>query len=267
MKIKTSLTLFTSIFITCQNGNPKVIANLPSSLPEISAIEKTTKSNLFWVVQDAGNNNHIFGLDEKGDIKADITIENAKNRDWEDLTSDKEGNLYIGDFGNNNKEETNFTILKITNPQVKMKRIKAEFIRFSLPKDTKPKDFEAFFLYNDYFYVFSKETKKFRTLKIPNRVGYHEAKLFSEFNLEGKNNKITSATISRNGKRMYLLNHDKVWELSEYKNDTFFEGKITSFPFNHKTQKEGVFEIDNTLYITDEYKKNEGGNLYKMSLN
>ncbi|WP_417237873.1 hypothetical protein [Bizionia sp.] len=266
MKIKTTLTLFASIFIACQNGNPKVIANLPSSLPEISAIEKTTNSDLFWVIQDAGNNNHIYGLDEKGSIKADIIVENANNRDWEDLTSDKKGNLYIGDFGNNNKDKTTFSILKITNPQANIKSTKAELIRFSLPKDVKPKDFEAFFLHNDYFYVFSKESKKFRTLKIPNRIGNHEAELISEFNLKGKNNKITSAAMSQDSKRMYLLNHDKVWEISDFENDHFFEGKVISIPFDHNTQKEGVFEINNTLYITDEFKKNEGGNLFELTL-
>ncbi len=267
MKFKITLTLLTSIFITCNTGNPRVIADLPSSLPEISAIEKTTKSDLFWVIQDAGNNNHIYGLNEKGEIKADISIENATNRDWEDLTSDKHGNLYIGDFGNNNKKETQFSILKITNPQANIKKRTAEFIRFSLPKGEKPKDYEAFFLYNNYFYVFSKETKKFRTLKIPNQIGNHEAKVSSEFNLEGKNNKITSAAMSADGKRIYLLNHDKVWQLSEFKNDYFFSGKIAQIPFSHNTQKEGVFETNNTLYITDEFKKNEGGNLYKLSLN
>lgn len=266
MKIKTTLTLFASIFIACQNGNPKVIANLPSSLPEISAIEKTTNSDLFWVIQDAGNNNHIYGLDEKGSIKADIIVENANNQDWEDLTSDKKGNLYIGDFGNNNKDKTTFSILKITNPQANIKSTKAELIRFSLPKDVKPKDFEAFFLHNDYFYVFSKESKKFRTLKIPNRIGNHEAELISEFNLKGKNNKITSAAMSQDSKRMYLLNHDKVWEISDFENDHFFEGKVINIPFDHSTKKEGIFEINNTLYITDEFKKNEGGNLYELSL-
>ncbi|SFN39264.1 hypothetical protein SAMN04487989_101127 [Bizionia echini] len=260
------LTLFIATFIACQNGNPKVIANLPSSLPEVSAIEKTTTSNLFWVIQDAGNNNHIYGLDNQGNIKADITVKNAKNRDWEDLTSDNEGNLYIGDFGNNHKDETHFTIIKIINPQANIKNTKAEFIHFSLPKDVKTKDFEAFFVHHGYFYVFSKETKKFMTLKIPNRIGSHEAEVISEFNLNGKNNKITSAAMSQDGKRMYLLNHDKVWEISGFDNDNFFKGKITSIPFDHNTQKEGVFEINNTLYITDEYKKNEGGNLYELPL-
>lgn len=261
------LTVLASLFITCQTGNPKVIANLPSSLPEISAIEKTTKSDLFWVIQDAGNNNHIYGLDKTGKIQADITIENATNRDWEDLTSDKQGNLYIGDFGNNNEKETSFYILKITNPQESTKKVAAEYINFNLPKNVKPKNFEAFFLYKNYFYVFSKESKKFITLKIPNQIGTHEAELISTFNLEGKHNKVTSAAMSNDGKHLYLLNHDKVWVLSEFEDDVFFEGKIVSIPFDHSTQKEGVCIINNILYITDEFKKNEGGNLYELSLN
>ncbi|TYB79117.1 PQQ-binding-like beta-propeller repeat protein [Bizionia myxarmorum] len=266
MKFNTALALVASIFLTCKSGKPKVIANLPRSLPEISAIEKTTTSNLFWVIQDAGNNNHVYGLDKTGSIKADITVENAKNRDWEDLTADKDGNLYIGNFGNNDKKQIQFSILKITNPQAKLKKVQAEFIHFSLPDNVKPEDFEAFFLFTDYFYVFSKESKNFITLKIPNKTGTHVAELISTFKFSGKHNDITSAAISADGKRIYLLNHDKVWELSQFKNDAFFEGKISSIPFDHKTQKEGVCVIENKIYITDEFKKNKGGNLYELTL-
>ncbi|MGY0391640.1 hypothetical protein ACW5R3_03630 [Bizionia sp. KMM 8389] len=266
MKIIISLIFIGAVFIACQTGSPPVMANLPSSLPEISAIEKTTTSDLFWVIQDAGNNNHLYGLDDTGSIQADITINNAKNRDWEDLTSDSFGNLYIGDFGNNDADETEFSILKIKNPQKGMQNTQAEYIRFTLPKDINPEDFEAFILYKNHFYVFSKESKKFKTLKIPNRVGIHEAELIAKYDLKGKDNKITSAAISSDGKRLYLLNHDKVWEISQYKGDAFFDGIIKAIPFDHKTQKEGVYESNNVLFITDEYSKNEGGNLYKLPL-
>ncbi|MFD2551099.1 hypothetical protein ACFSQP_04655 [Bizionia sediminis] len=267
MKHSRLFVLISLAFLACKNGNPPVIANLPSSLPEISAIEKTVNSPLFWVIQDAGNNNHVYGLDEKGTIKADIAIENVVNRDWEDLTSDSEGNLYIGDFGNNHKTYSEFFIYKIRQPQAGVKSRQAQTIRFSLPASLKLADFEAFFLYNQHFYVFSKSSKTFVTLKIPNRIGSHEAQVVSEYKLTGKNTKITSAAISANGKRMYLLNHDKVWEFSDYEADNFFSGNQLVIPFSHNTQKEGIFEINNTLYITDEYKKKEGGNLYKLSLN
>jgi sugar lactone lactonase YvrE len=35
------------------------------------------------------------------------------NIDWEDITKDKDGNLYVGDFGNNDNERKDLCIYKI----------------------------------------------------------------------------------------------------------------------------------------------------------
>ena len=264
--IKASLILIIYLIISCKTGKLEVIADLPTSLPEISAVEKLPNSDVLWVIQDAGNNNHLYGLNVKGEIVKDLEVTNAENIDWEDLTKDDKGNLYIGDFGNNSEKRKSFTIYKV-NPNTKSKQIKAELIEFDLPKKQKAKDFEAFFLHNGFFYIFSKETKKFITLKAPNKPGKHQAKVISEFNLDGKKNRITSAAISANGKHLFLLNHDKVWEISNFSFDNIFKGKIKAYDFEHNTQKEGVcFKNSKTLYITDEFKKNEGGNLYEFKI-
>jgi hypothetical protein len=59
---------------------------------------------LLWVIEDS-NANKIYGLNPKGKLEKSITIQNAENIDWEEITKDKEGNLYIGDFGNNENKE------------------------------------------------------------------------------------------------------------------------------------------------------------------
>lgn len=264
--IKRSLLLIIYFTISCNTGKLEVVADLPTSLSEISAIEKFPNSETLWVIQDAGNNNHVYGLNTKGSIIKDITITNAENIDWEDLTIDKDNNLYIGDFGNNSKNRREFEIYKI-DPTKELKTT-AEIISFELPKEQKAKDFEAFLLYNNHFYIFSKETKKFITLKVPNKPGNHIAKVVAEYNLDGKNNRITSAAINANGTYLYLLNHDKIWEISKFNWDSIFKGKIKEYKFDHDTQKEGVcLKNSNAFYITDEFKKNEGGNLYEFKIN
>ncbi len=266
LNLKTSFILIIYFILSCNTGKLEVVANLPTSLPEISAVEKLPKSDVLWVIQDAGNNNHLYGLDRDGEIVKDVTISNAKNVDWEDLTSDNRGNIYIGDFGNNSLKRKTFTIYKV-NVNSNSKDLKADVIEFHLPKKEKTKDFEAFFLYENNFYIFSKETTNFKTLKVPNKVGKHKAVVISEFNLKGKKNRITSAAISSNGKHIYLLNHDKVWEVSNFSLDSIFKGKIKSLEFNHDTQKEGIcLKNSSTLYITDEFKKNKGGNLYEFKI-
>lgn len=257
------------LFLTsCNSGKLTVIANLPSSLKEISATETLSNSDLIWVIEDAGNKNNIYGLNTNGKIIKDIDISNASNIDWEDLTSDHLGNLYIGDFGNNSKNRDDFTIYKVANINTSINKITAERINFTLPKGMKPKDFEAFFLLKNTFYIFSKENKSSVLIKVPNQIGKHTATLVTDFNLDGKHHKITSADISDDGKTIVLLNHDKLWKITNFKGDDFFKGTITELPFEHNSQKEGVCFVNNsTVYITDERHKNEGGNLYLFNVN
>jgi sugar lactone lactonase YvrE len=40
-------------------------------------------------------------------------VENAENNDWEDITKDIHGNIYVGDFGNNDNDRQNLSILKL----------------------------------------------------------------------------------------------------------------------------------------------------------
>ena len=262
------LIIITIFLMSCDTGKLNVVADIPNHLKEVSAVETTTQSDLMWVIEDAGNDNHLYALDTSGNIKKDLTILNSENIDWEDLTSDKVGNIYIGDFGNNNKKRYHFTIYKVTNPDNAEKSSTAEKIGFKLPENIKSRDFEAFFLMNDFFYVISKESNKFIMVKVPNKEGEHEAELISEFKLEGKYNRITSADISEDGNSVVLLNHDKVWLLTEFESDRFFEGKIEAFKFGYDSQKEGVcFSKNNSLFITEESNGAMGSNIYHLDIN
>lgn len=261
---KIALIVFSLYFnFSCYNQNKlKLKADLPNALKEVSGTETVLGSDLIWMLNDKGNAAKLFGVDNNGHIKKELIID-AKNNDWEDLTSDNKGNIYIGDFGNNYKNRKIFTIYKLFLPEISNIKTKTTQINFSLPKGIKSKDFEAFFIYYDTFYIFSKEKEKSILIKVPNTNGDYVAELVTEFNLEGEDNRITSADISNDGKTIILLNHDKIWKLNNYKNDDFFNGTITSSEFNHNSQKEGVcFKNKKTLLITDEKSQNLGGNLY-----
>lgn len=261
------LILSSLLLTSCDTGKLAVVANIPNHLKEVSAVETTSKSNLIWILEDAGNDNHIYALDKKGTIKKDLTVLDSENLDWEDLTSDSDGNLYIGDFGNNSRKRKSFTIYKLVSPDKATDKIASEKINFDLPKDMKSEDFESFFILNDHFYIFSKETKKCRLLKVPNQIGNHTAEVVKEFNLDGKHNRITSADISDDGKTVVLLNHDKVWKITDFESDKFFKGKVEELAFGHNSQKEGVcFRNNSTLYITDESNGAEGSNVYAFKL-
>ena len=266
LKIK-KLAVLSLIFFSCNTGKLKVVADISNGLKEVSAAEIIPNSKLLWVIEDAGNQNNLYGLNKDGGIVKNIDISNVINEDWEDLTSDAMGNIYIGDFGNNNEKRKKFSIYKVKNPAHINDHTTADIINFKLPDDVKSKDFEAFFLLDGYFYIFSKETKSCYLIKVPNQIGYHIAELVTDFNLDGKHNKITSADISDDGKTVVLLNHDKLWKLSNFEPDAFFKGKVEELKFDHDSQKEGIcFKNNKTVLITDEKNGTEGNNVYSFDL-
>jgi hypothetical protein len=76
------------------------LADLPRDLNEVSGNQTLPHSKLIWIHNDSGNASKIYGVSRKGTIVKELTID-AVNQDWEDITRDEKGNLYIGDFGNN----------------------------------------------------------------------------------------------------------------------------------------------------------------------
>ncbi len=266
-KLNITLIIIPFLFSSCGTGKLDVIANVDSSLKELSAVETIPNSNLLWSIEDSGNANKIYGLNTEGDIVKNISITNIKNRDWEDLTSDNQGNLYIGDFGNNSKKYKKYFIYKVSNLNTVDNETTAETIAFKLPDGMKLKNFEAFFLWEQNFYLFSKEEKKVTLIKVPNQVGKHTAELISTYNLKGKHSRITAADISEKGEKIILLNSDKAIVLDNFKSDNFFEGTINYLNFDHDSQKEGIcFKNNTTVIITDEYNHLTGGNIYEFSL-
>jgi len=263
------LWVFINIFLlsSCKSDNLNTISSVPKSLTEISAAEKIAFSELIWVIEDSRNSNSVYGLNKSGEIIKELKITNAINNDWEDLTSDSIGNIYIGDFGNNKKDRTSYFIYKVKEPNGNINHTTAEKITFRLPAKLKQENFEAFFIYNNHFYIFNKE-KTCKMFKVPNKIGEHEAELVSTFKLKGKQNQITSASISLDGKTVVLLNKKKLWKLTYFKEDLFFDGTIESLEFNHFSQKEGIcFKDKNTVYITDERISLIGGNIYTFNIN
>jgi hypothetical protein len=77
--------------LSCQSNlsnKINVIANLPKLLKESSGIENIKGSANFWLINDAGNSNDLFEIDDSGNIIRVIEVKKAKNKDWEDLATD-----------------------------------------------------------------------------------------------------------------------------------------------------------------------------------
>ncbi|HEA81264.1 MAG TPA: hypothetical protein ENI01_12460, partial [Maribacter sp.] len=117
-KIVFTSILLISTLISCTNyGQLKVITDLPGSLDENSGLV-TYGDSTVWVVEDGGNKDEIYQVSLKGKIIKSLKVKNGGNHDWEDLTKDISGNLYIADIGNNENDRKNLIIYKLPNPTI-----------------------------------------------------------------------------------------------------------------------------------------------------
>lgn len=256
--------------------------SLPKKLKEVSGIALSQDQKTIWAIEDAGNKNVVYGLNRQGDLTTDVLVENAENNDWEDITKDAAGNIYIGDFGNNENDRQNLSILKLdlkSDSQKSTKVIQTTNFHYEGQTEFPPKksnllyDCEAFVEKDGSFYLFTKNRSKgfdgtFLVFQIPNKEGDFEAKLVGKLKLEGgySDAAITSATINSKN-QIVLLNHKNINVLSEFTANDFSSAKIQKISLNHNSQKEAVvFVDDKTLLIADEKDKKTGGNVYQFSL-
>jgi hypothetical protein len=286
MKKYFSLIFIFVMVLSCNQDSSitKTVFLFPKNLKEVSGISYSSKTKLLWTLEDSGNKNIIYGLNTIGVIGRAITIENTINVDWEDITQDNGGNLYIGDFGNNDNVRKDLCIYKIAKASlVNNKLLPAYKISFEYPEQKKfpPKkktlfyDVEGFFELKNNFYLFTKNrSSEFDgtvfIYKVPNASGFHKAKLIGQFKTceDFDNCAITSAAISPEGTKVVLLSHSKIWLFENFSSDDFLSGTRTEIDLQHYSQKEAIcFKDNTTLLIADERVKKNGGKLYQVSLN
>ena len=253
------------------------VMKFPKKMDEVSGI--IYKSNSIFCIEDSGNLNSIYKFNLYNNDREETQVNTIENIDWEAITSDQQGNLYIGDFGNNANDRKNLSIYKLSSTNLSKVTAKISFnypeqTDFPAKKGDKLYDCEAFFHYQNALYLFTKNRSKgfdgtSLLYKIPAIEGYHSAELLGNFKTCSNNNScvITDAAISPNEKKIALLGHDKIWILENFKGDDFLSGNILTLELNHYSQKEGICFMDNeTLLIADEKNKKTGGQLYKVNL-
>ncbi|HYC86843.1 MAG TPA: hypothetical protein VEB86_16540, partial [Chryseosolibacter sp.] len=162
------------------------IAALPRHIREASGLA-TTDQKTFWTHNDGGVP-ILFNIDSTGRVVKSIQL-NHPNAGWEDLATDKKGNLYVGGFGNNNNDKKKLKIYKINNPDgITEKVYTAEIIHFrysdqhTFPPAPAQRNFDmdAMIALGSELYLFSKNrTEPFtgytKIYRLPQTPGEHVA--------------------------------------------------------------------------------------------
>jgi hypothetical protein len=86
------------------------------AIVEASGIVKSRQHpGIFWVHNDSGNPSALFAVRRDGSLVRSYKIE-APNVDWEDISIDDSGHLYLGDIGNNDNRLPLRMIYRLDEP-------------------------------------------------------------------------------------------------------------------------------------------------------
>ena len=249
-------------------------------IKEGSALLKSPSyKDIYWTLNDSGNPPVIYPIDSNGKIiKPDwvkdykgIKILDALNIDWEWLTSDDNGDLIIGDTGNNYNYRKDLALYKVAEPNpyyANESGIIAKYpIKYpdqnSFPPDENNFNFdlEAGYYYNGNLYIISKNRSgsnakiyKFDELK-PYQINI--PKLIDTFDFKSM---VTDAAISPDKKYLAVLTYNYVWLFERGDSDSFFKGKINKKEIK-LGQCEGISFNGDFIIISNEEK-----DLFKINL-
>mgnify|MGYP006302007921 CR=1 FL=1 len=247
---------------------------LASSLQEVSGLYRAATDSLWWH-NDSGDTPRLFVSDRCGQIKQELTLSNARNQDWEDITADDAGNIYIGDFGNNANARQNLKIYRYHPASAKLDSILFQYPdqrQFPPPGKQANFDMEGFFWHQDSLHLFSKNrigagnyfTKHYVIAAQPGKQKVH---LRDSIYL--KNRVVTAAAISPDRQAVALLTYHykkvlgfipgtptTVYVLRNFEDNHFLQGTLYQqkvVDFMRPTQYESLDFVDNrSIYIASE---------------
>lgn len=243
------------------------IGILPKEINESSGLIQASDST-YWTINDGGGKNMLFEIAQTGKLIRTQAIPTAKNIDWEELTKDHFGRIFIGDLGNNNNDRKDLLIYRV-NPNngtsFTPERIKIHYANqenFPAMKDSQLFDCEAMFAQGDSLYLFSK-----------NRGGNHLVQLYAlkaeagayallpkdEIYLKAQ---VTGAAMSPDGSAFVLLAYGKLYFFDSSSRDINFKKPKFCVKIPLKQAESIIFESSSRIVIT-----NEQGEIWQLSKN
>ena len=249
---------------------------------ESSGLVKSRKyPGVYWTHNDSGDYGRIFAITEYGIIikpewckgpYEGISIIEASNIDWEDIATNSEGSLIIGDFGNNwnLRDDLCLYVIKEPNPYEDVTTSFIKKIPFTYPeprkahsKKTMNFDAEALFVKKGDYYILTKnrvnKTTRLYVLDEKDDSAVTELRLVDTFNFNGL---VTGADISDDGERLVVLTYNSVWLFEVHSNtNDFFKGRMYRYRFTSTKLLEGITWNNEDVIISDELN-----NLYRLNV-
>jgi len=263
-------------------GAAEKITDLSLKVNETSGVIYFDKA--IWTFNDSGGRPELYKIDKNGGVGRTVIIENAKNRDWEDITMDDEF-IYIGDFGNNWGTRKDLVIYKVSQEKIRAakSKVQAELIQVSysdqksFDKMNRAHNFdcESVISIGESLILFSKNwaDNKTKIYKVSKTAGKYELSPLDSFFVNGL---ITGADYNEETKILtfigYTASKEKnpfVFLFKDFNGQNFNSDQIyrINLPGLFKSQAEGICWMDHeTLIISTEETKTFKPGLYKLKL-
>ena len=218
---------------------------LPADLIEVSGLQIMSPDSIWWH-NDSGDRARLILTNGKGKAIQRVSLPGIKSRDWEDISADPRGRLYIGDTGNNLNRRTD---LRIYTYDPGSQKIDSILFRYPDQRSFPPPlpqwnfDAEGFLWFRDSLHIFSKNrvgagnyyTKHYI---LPARPGNYTAILRDSFLLPKR--VVTAAAVSPDGHQIALLSYfyrmtflgllpktrTTIWTFTDFPGSDFFKGTL-----------------------------------------
>ncbi|MDX9754180.1 MAG: hypothetical protein RBU29_09490 [bacterium] len=229
---------------------------------ELSGVIRARQPGEYWGHNDRGNKPVLYRFSADGDLLQKIKLDKIENTDWEAITRDQQGYLYIGCFGDNDRQRSEYAILRLPEPNPGVEETtKVETMPFTYA-DGKAHNCEAFFYYNTSFYLITKENKKSDPPRVFRLDGFHKnrkavASVVGDLGFTGV---VTDAAIAVDGRWMAILTEKTLYLLPVQGESSFLGAPQREISLD-LGQCEGLCFDGETLLIS-----NEKGHLWHYPL-
>lgn len=243
-------------FATAQVVQPQFLTELPPALNEVSG--SIMVDGDLWVLLDSFNPAALYQVDpQNGAVQRTVTLTNATNVDWEELTTDGTY-VYVGDIGNNFGARTDLRIWRFPYAVLQdplATSTTAEAIAFSYADQTDHTpalddnnwDAEALVALDDSLFLFTKNWLDGRTnlYALPAQPGTQVAQRRASMDTQGL---VTGASRAPAGGSILLIGYTEavepfLWQLYGFEGHAFFSGMAV-----RSTLDMPALQVESTLH-------------------